>query len=423
MTWVRARLTEEYRPAWLFLAYIFVFHIGVLGVADVVLNFYFVSIGADQEAIGWLQGIPRLAGLLTSVPVGLVTARIGSQRVMIFSTLAIAVVYFMYVGFPSLAMLAVARFLLGVFYGAQQIAMVPYMIALVRPDQQTRFFAYQNVVAMAGMALGGIAGGFLPAWLIGLAGPLAPELASGGAQTPFAYGSALIVCGLLTILSVLPFLWMGGRTPLGAKPRKRAQGEKRVRLRWGLLLLLTVPMISFGFAGGLTFPFYNLFFRETFALPDSSVGIVLSLGWIGMALVPLANPWWERRYGRPWSIFIVMVIAAAAFVMLGAANTLILGVASYVTAASFRNVMQPLYQPLLMNSLPPDQHAMASSMSGVLWNLGWFGATAISATMLASGGYSFLMYAVAVAVLLCGASTVLIFRHRVSVRENPALAV
>ncbi len=421
MLWVRARLNEDYRAAWLFLIYIFVFHIGVLGIADIVLNFYFVSIGYDQATIGWLQGMSRIGGLLTSVPVGLIAVRYGAQRVMILSTVGIAIVYVMYVAFPSVGMLLGARFLLGVFYGAQQIAMVPYMIALVRPDQQTRFFAYQNVVAMAGMALGGVIGGFIPLWIVDMTMPFAPGLAAGGAQTPFAYGSTLLVCAALTLASILPFLWLKGHTPLGARAHKRAPGEQRIRIRWGLLIFLTLPMIPFGFTGGLTFPFYNLFFRDVFSQPDAAVGVILSIGWIGMALVPLANPWWERRFGRPWSIFIVMAIASVAFVVLGAAGALIVGAIAYIVSVSFRNVMQPLYQPLLMNSLPSDQHSMASSMSSVLWNLGWFSATAISGTWQTTQGYGFIMNVVAVGVLVCGASVVLIFRHRSSSRPQPRM--
>jgi predicted MFS family arabinose efflux permease len=388
----------------------------------VVLNFYFVSIGTDQATIGWLQGMSRIGGLLTSVPVGLIAARYGAQRVMILATVGIAVVYGLYVAFPTLAMLTLARFLLGVFYGAQQIAMVPYMIALVRPDQQTRFFAYQNLVAMAGMALGGIVGGFLPAWIVAAAALIVPAAAAGGAQSPFAYGSTLLLCGAITLASVIPFFWLRGRAPAGAGPRKRAAGEQRVRIRWGLLILLTLPMIPFGFTGGLTFPFYNLFFRDVFIQPDAAVGIILSLGWIGMALTPLANPFWERRFGRPWSIFLVMAIASVAFVTLGAAGALIVGALAYIVAVSFRNVMQPLFQPLLMDSLPSDQHAMASSMSNVLWNLGWFSATAISGTWQATQGYGFIMSIVAIGVLVCGASVVLIFRRRPAARANPALA-
>jgi predicted MFS family arabinose efflux permease len=98
------------------------------------------------------------------------------------------------------------------------------------------------------------------------------------------------------------------------------------------------------------------------------------------------------------------------------------GAIGYIVAVSFRNVMQPMFQPLLMNSLTQDQHAMASSMSNVLWNLGWFTATAISGTWQATQGYGFIMNVVAVGVLICGASVVLIFRHRASVRTSAVLA-
>lgn len=418
MQWVRARLTEDHRAAWLFLIYTFIFHVGVLGIADIVLNFYLVSIGTEPETIGWLQGMSRIGGLLTSLPVGLIATRAGPLRVMILATVGIAAVFCLYVASPSLVMLTVSRFLLGVFYGAQQIAMIPYMIGLVRTDQQTRFFAFQNLVAMAGMALGAAIGGFLPAWITSLALSTAPNPGGNSAQTPFAYGSTLLICGALTLVSIVPFFWLRRRSPRSAGLVNRI-GHPGVRVRWALLILLTLPMIPFGFTGGLTFPFYNLFFRDVFAQPDGAVGIILSLGWIGMALTPLANPFWERRFGRPWSIFLVMALAAAAFLILGAANALIIGVFAYIAAVSFRNVMQPLFQPLLMNSLPHDQHAIASSMSNILWNLGWFSATAMSGTWQESQGYGFIMGVVAAGVLICGTSVMLIFRRRPTARANP----
>jgi len=48
----------------LFLCHSLLFHIALLGIADILLNFYLVSIGADRSTISLLQSLPRLSGFL-----------------------------------------------------------------------------------------------------------------------------------------------------------------------------------------------------------------------------------------------------------------------------------------------------------------------------------------------------------------------
>ena len=46
----------------LFLCHSLLFHIALLGIADILLNFYLVSIGYDTATISLLQSLPRLSG-------------------------------------------------------------------------------------------------------------------------------------------------------------------------------------------------------------------------------------------------------------------------------------------------------------------------------------------------------------------------
>jgi len=91
------------------------------------------------------------------------------------------------------------------------------------------------------------------------------------------------------------------------------------------LIVLSSPLLFFGFTGGLTFPFYNLFFRTAYAASDQAVGAILSIGWVGMAAIPLAGPWMEQRWGRAWSIGIAMTISSASFPGLSGADALTAG--------------------------------------------------------------------------------------------------
>jgi MFS family permease len=115
-----------------------IFNIGLLGLLDVVLNFYFVSLGNNSETIGLLQSLPRLAGFLTSVPIGLLTNRIGTRRVIIISSIGCALALWVQL-IPALPMLALSRFLYGLAYGAQQIANAPLMVELTDPKERTQF--------------------------------------------------------------------------------------------------------------------------------------------------------------------------------------------------------------------------------------------------------------------------------------------
>ncbi|RPJ01468.1 MAG: MFS transporter, partial [Chloroflexi bacterium] len=182
-----------------FLAFNGLIHIGLLGITDVVLNFYFVSLGYTPENIGLLQSIPRLGGFLTSVPVGLLANRIGTRRVVFYSTIGIALTYLMLIVWSSLVGLSISRFLIGVFYGATQIATTPLLIHLSRPEHETHVFAYLNVVSMGTTAVGSVIGGFLPLIAVRLA------VASSG-QAPDAYRFALMVAGVLIIGSSLLLL-------------------------------------------------------------------------------------------------------------------------------------------------------------------------------------------------------------------------
>ncbi len=388
-------LRRERRGTLWFLLYGAVYHIGMFGIGDVILNFYFVSLGYDAQTISLLQSLPRVAGFLTSVPVSLIANRIGSRRMIALSNVGVVIAMLLPVFVPLLPIVAISRFLIGFSYGAQQIASAPLMMTLVEKQSRTRFFAYNNVISLTAAAGGNFIGGHIPSWI----DPLNP-------QSTYAYGVTLLIAALVTLLCILPFSLI--RTDAAPPVVESAHHESR--RTWGFLAFLALPMLIFGFTGGLTFPFYNLFFRSQFSLPDDMVGTIISIGWLGMGLIPLLNPFWEHHFGRARALAITMTIAACGFFALSFAPTLPLAVIAFAVGISFRNVMQPLYQPLVLDSLPRELHNNASGVSMVLWNVGWFTATAISGSLQIALGYSAIMQIVAVGVLLTGIGVFAIFR-------------
>lgn len=386
--------------AFLLLCFTVLYHVGLFGIPDVVLNFYYVSMGYTPQDIALFASLPRIAGLLSGIPVGFISGRLGERRVLVLSTLGAAASLAVTVLLPSLPALIVSRFALGFFYGASQIVLATLMARAVRAERANLYFSLFNIVSMTCMALGNLIGGSLPTWLAGAA----------AATTTVAYGGALLVCGVLLGMSVLPLL---GIPPL---PRKRKNSETPpIATPWRTLIWLSVPMLMFGFTGGLTFPFYNLLFRSTFALPDPLIGQVLGYGSLSMALVPMLNPWVARRIGSAAAITVLLLVGSCGFFVLGAAagaQMLTLAIVGYLVAIGARNTMQPLYQPLLMSRLATEHHNMGNSVAAVIWNMGWFSATAISGVLQTTIGYPAMMLIVSVGVLLCALSVFAIYRER-----------
>ncbi len=393
-----------------FLLYSMIFYIGMLGLLDVLVNFYFASLGNSSETIGLLQSLPRLAGFLTSVPLGFLTNRIGTRRMLILATIGCVLANWMQL-IPILPMLAISRFFFGLAYGAQQIANAPLIVEMVEPRLRTGFFALHNLLTMGAMAFGSFIGGYLPGWITSATQSFVPDAWTASATTPFAYGGALFAAGLISLIGILPILKLKAGARYSDAPAVQHTTSTPAKTPWLMLALAALPMLTFGFSGGLTFPFYNLFWREQFALPDQNVGTILSIGWLGMAAIPMINSAMESRFGRANALRLMMIISAAAFFVLGLLPALVISVTVFVIAISSRNTMNPLFQPLVLESLPPSLSNLASSMMLVMWNIGWFAATAAGGFIAERFGYGVIMVLTAITVLMTGFSIPIIFRQ------------
>lgn len=413
------------RQSGLFLAHSAIYHLGLFGISEVLLNFYFVSLGFGTDSIGLFQSLPRIGSFLLGVPAGILAERIGARRVAIWGMAGVGVSYLILLfGGASPWVISLAMFLRGVSYGAAYIAANPLIMALTDRPYQTHLFSHFNVITMAATSLGSFIGGYLPAlfavWL-GIQG-------GNAAQSPEAYAAGLLISGGLIFVSLVPLIMMreprhnllpaqdsaGGEVlaKAGVDAVSLAPPRVQPRVQWGYLTFLSSPFFIFGLTAGWTFPLYNLFFRSTFQIPDQVVGTILSVGWLGMALITILNPWLERRWGRVYAIGGTMTIAAIAFLMLSVASSLSFGIVAFVVAVTVRNMLSPLFTPLLLDSVPISQHNIVSSLSSVVWSLGWFIATGTSGFVQQRLGFGFMFQAVAAGVFLTGVLTVWVFRKK-----------
>ena len=399
----------------LFLGHSLLFHIGLLGIADILLNFYLVSIGYDTATISLLQSLPRLSGFLIGLPIGLVANRVGNRRVIVLSTLGIALCVAATALTQSLLVIAISRFFWGACFGANQVVKPPYMVTLTDRSEHTAQFSWHNMVSMFSVALGSALGGILPIVMsqsLSITGAtgIRPEM------MPLAYRASIISAAVVLLLSALPVLLLKNQPAGFADSPRNGFGWGR-SVPWRRVLRLASPLFVFGLSGGLTFPFFNLIFRDLFGISDSAIGSVIGMGWLLMGLIPLLNPIWEARLGRAGALTALMMASAIAFVGFSLSQALLIAVLFYVMAIGLRNTMQPLFQPLLMDSLDSEYHNIASSVGLALWNIGWFVSTLSFGWLQVAVGTRGIMLIVAVFVVLNGLSIHVTALHRSSAGE------
>ncbi len=397
----RRRLPGLNRRVLLFLCHSLLFHIGLLGIADILLNFYLVSIGYDGATIALLQALPRLSGFMIGLPIGLVADRIGNRRLIALSSGGLALCVAATALTPNLLVIALCRFGWGACFGANQVVKPPFMVTLTDASEHTAQFSWHNLVSMFAVALGSVVGGLLPL-LLSQALAITPAAGLRAEEMPLAYRASILCAAGLLLLSVAPVLALPETG--GAGSRKQAHDGRARPIPWSRILRLTLPLFVFGISGGLTFPFFNLIFRELFGISDGAIGGVIGFGWLAMGLLPLLNPHWEGRWGRAGALLALMAASAVAFIGFSLAQALWLAVLCYALAIGLRNTMQPLFQPLLLASLDRAHHNIASSVGLALWNIGWFAASFSFGWLQAALGTREIMLLVALFVLFNGIS-------------------
>lgn len=397
------------RQSGLILLHNTIFCLAVFGVVDVLLNFYFVRLGYEEETIGLLQSLPRIGGLFASLPFSLLAGRLSIRRALIVSAVLMTVSQAVMVFYPSVAVIIISRAAFGFFFGVNQIAITPATADSADKNHQTHVFAYLSATTNLSSSVGSFIGGYLPTWMVMLLPSLV--IPSGNLpleQTSWAYGVALLVATVVTALCVLPLL---GIREVNMTHESHDSSGVKLRTPWLRLCVLSLPMLFFGLTGGLTFPFYNLFFRTSYDATDATVGVVLSAGYLLMGVTPLIAPLVERRLGRVVALMSALGLAAMAFIGLSLAPNLWTAFVCFAAAVSLRNMTQVIFPPMLMGSVSARLQGAASSVGFLAWNVGWFFSTAVGGALQTRFGYDFMMQVVAVGVIGCGATIWWIYRR------------
>jgi MFS family permease len=375
---VRARASDgRIGPSvWRILLHSSVFGLA-LSVADLLFNFYLVSLGYTATTAGLFSTIGRAAGMILGLPLGLLIDRVGPQRSILIGVLAYGLGWALMLQFSALWVMLPIQFVIGAAYILTSTAVTPLLAGVTREHQRPMIFGWNASATLAVGLAGSAFGGVLPSLAAGV-------LRVGPQDTP-AYRLALMavvglsVSAMLPVLGRMPALTSGH--PASAPPAPTTLLPTRSLLRYSLAGMLL------GMGGGSILPFQNLFFRHSFSLSDATVGVVLAWSALDMGLGGLLGGPVAGRLGLRRAAALLRLGSVPAMLLM-LAPTLALTVAGFFLRGLFIAASFPLNDALVMRATPLRQRGMASSMTNVLWAGGWAAAAWMSGVVQERWGFA-----------------------------------
>jgi len=132
----------------------------------------------------------------------------------------------------------------------------------------------------------------------------------------------------------------------------------------------------------------NVFFKEKFPIPDSTLGAMFSVSSVAMGLATLAAPLLAGRLGKIRALVLVQLASIPFLLTIGFAPSFGVAMVAFWVRAALMNMGSPLYQAFAMEQVDERARARVSSLMGMGWNIGWSVGPYVSGLIQMRAGFS-----------------------------------
>jgi MFS family permease len=138
-----------------------------------------------------------------------------------------------------------------------------------------------------------------------------------------------------------------------------------------LAVRIFVPNIIISMGAAILIPYMNLFFKETFVIPDRLLGSLFAVSSIVTGIATLTSPMLAERWGRIRALVITQLTSIPFLLLIGFSGNLWVAAASFWVRAALMNMGNPLYAAFAMDQVSDRERATISGLMGMSWNIGW----------------------------------------------------
>jgi predicted MFS family arabinose efflux permease len=155
----------------------------------------------------------------------------------------------------------------------------------------------------------------------------------------------------------------------------------------------------------------NLYFKTRFGCSSAQIGVFFSLAQVTTAVAALIGPAVARRYGRLRTAVGSQLMSIPFMVTLGFESRLGVAVGAFWLRATLMQASMPLLTAFIMEAMPHNLRARATSVLNLLWNIGWAVSATLAGGVIQSFGYAVPFTVTGALYLAATASFWFSFRH------------
>ena len=326
------------------------------GVVVPVMPFYARELGVGELGLGMLFASYAIGNIVSALPFGLVSDRIGRRPFLVFGMLAMAGAFVLYAYSTTYVSLFLSRFLDGVTAAANWSVGLA-IIADIYPEGER---GQGMGTVMAAMGAGSIAGPALGGILCDWVGYRAPFLA------------VAVVCVAGGLFALVSRELRGLRSQGGGAGYGRM--ARMVLAHHGVVLVLVVVMMG-AVCLGLLEPLFPVHLQENLGLGSTAIGLLFALTVLAYTL---SSPWVGRLADRASRKAIMALGLAATAVVAPAmvysrakALTVIFFALCGITIASFETPTLPLMADRIGGREGGGAYGTAFGLFNMAWAVGY----------------------------------------------------
>ncbi len=354
------------------------------GIFRLIFNLYIVSLGYRQDFLGLLCALDPLVMLLASLPAGLLSNHIERKWILLLSSTGRLLALMGFVFAPGATGLLVSSVVLGGAKALLHVSRLPFITENSDERNRTTLFSADFALLMLAGFLGNLIGGWLPRWLGTCTGAAAESAAT--------YRLTVAAMAVLVALATIPYIFLQPQRDVGARqpPPYHPQPARSAHLvdgrdvgarqpppspwatlrEWPLLVRLLLPTLLISLGTALLLPFLNLYMKQTFALPDGTLGLIFAVADLCTGLALLAAPLLGEHWGTVKAAAITQAATTPFLLTLGFVPTLPVAVTALWGQAGLMHTSTPLYSTFLMERVKPRQRGTVSSLRNMAWTFG-----------------------------------------------------